>query len=83
MVVVVIVAFLSNPGAPLTFDSFTDDSEHQEMCQEWFDEMDLRAANLKGRSESFLGELDLAGEISLDRDLDPGPLPYQGNALPG
>lgn len=22
-------------------------------------------------------------KISLDRDLDPGPLPYQGNALPG
>jgi hypothetical protein len=22
-------------------------------------------------------------EVSLGRDLDPGPLPYQGNALPG
>jgi hypothetical protein len=22
-------------------------------------------------------------EASLGRDLDPGPLPYQGNALPG
>ena len=25
----------------------------------------------------------LRAKISLDGDLDPGPLPYQGNALPG
>ena len=38
------------------------------MCQGWFSEMNSQAANLKGRNESFLDELDLAGEIAAERN---------------
>jgi hypothetical protein len=31
----------------------------------------------------LLNPIDLCVKTSLGRDLDPGPLPYQGNALPG
>ena len=38
--------------------------------------------NLKSRNKARI-ELLKPKEVSLGRDLDPGPLPYQGNALPG
>ena len=70
--------------------SFTD-LEVPLLIQKGIIDLSIFAQNLMGNPQSGvqnISQLNSSHEIcaqnkSLGRDLDPGPLPYQGNALPG
>ena len=55
--------------------------------QDGYYQVRILLCNLNPNTEKYCSRI-LSQEIphiltSLGRDLDPGPLPYQGNALPG